>query len=285
MRLATIRTEGCSRAALVDGERITLLDFPDVGALLRAGAAPRPSDGRLLDHGKPVEFMLLLPQPAKVLCIGLNYRSHAAEMGVELPKFPGMWAKFARSLIGPADPIRLPAASRQCDFEVELGIVIGRSVRGASATEARAAIAGYTVCNDVSVRDWQFRTREALQGKAWEAMTPVGPVLVTPDEIDHARDLRLECYVDGERMQDGRTSDLIFDPAYLVSYISTFVTLEPGDLILTGTPSGVGFKRTPPRFLVPGSEVVTRIEGIGELRNRCVADADADPGLSQQAQP
>ena len=147
-------------------------------------------------------------------------------------------------------------------------------MRGASGAEARAAIAGYTVCNDISVRDWQFRTREALQGKAWEAMTPVGPVLVTPDEIDHARDLRLECRVNGEPMQDGRTSDLIFDPAYLVSYISTFVTLEPGDLILTGTPSGVGFKRNPPQFLKEGTEIVTRIEGIGELVNRCVREVD-----------
>jgi acylpyruvate hydrolase len=273
MRLATVRMAGRTRAAIVEGDRVRLLDYPDVGAFLRSGDQASPATGGVLAFGEG-EYERLVQSPSKVLCIGLNYRSHAAEMGVEPPQYPGIWAKFTRSLIGARDVIRLPRSSEQCDFEVELTIVIGREARDVSDVEARAAIAGYTVANDISVRDWQFRTREALQGKAWEAMTPIGPVLVTPDEIDHARDLRVECFVDGERMQDGRTSDLIFDPGFLVSYISTFITLEPGDLILTGTPSGVGFKRNPPQFLKDGQTVLTRIEGIGELVNRCVREVD-----------
>ena len=273
MRLATVRCDGQTRAALVEEDTVRLLDYPDVGAVLRADARLGRLTGSAVAR-RDVALAPLIPHPSKILCVGLNYHSHAAELGVEPPKYPGIWAKFARSLIGPDEPIRLPKASRECDFEVELGIVIGRPTRSASPAEARNAIAGYTVCNDISVRDWQFRTREALQGKAWEAMTPVGPVLATPDEVDHARNLRLECYIDGERMQDGSSADLIFDPVYLVAYISTFVTLDPGDLILTGTPSGVGFTRKPPRFLVAGSEVVTRIAGIGELRNRCIPEDD-----------
>ena len=277
MKLATVRVGSTTQAAILDGDRYLLLDQRDIVELLRAGLSPsnlRPQKAIHCDAAVPAT---LLPRPSKILCIGLNYRSHAEEMGVQPPTFPGMWAKFPSSLIGARDPIALPRASDQCDYEVELGIVIGKSVRYASEIESRDAIAGYTVCNDASVRDWQFRTREALQGKAWDNMTPVGPVLVTPDEVAHAEDLGVECYVDGEKLQDGRTSDLVFSPAELVSYISTFTTLEPGDLILTGTPSGVGFKRNPPRYLRPGQTITTRIEKIGELVNTCVAEHDWRP--------
>src|SRR5581483_4959460 len=147
--------------------------------------------------------------------------------------------------------------------------VIGRSVRHASAEEAYAAIAGYTVLNDVSMRDWQYRTGQWLQGKTFEGATPVGPVLVTGDEVDDARDLLLRCEVDGELMQEGRTSDLLWSPVEIVQYLSTVVTLDPGDVISTGTPGGVGMARTPPVWLQPGQVVRTSIEGIGELVNRC----------------
>ncbi len=273
MRLATIRHQGRARAGIVEGERIRLLDAADVGALLRAGVTRDSLHGGETVGIEEVVPAPLVLEPRKILCIGLNYRSHAQELGVQPPKHPNIWAKFTRSIIGARDPIALPRASEQCDFEVELGIVIGAELRYGSRDEALPAIAGYTVCNDVSVRDWQLRTREALQGKAWERMTPIGPLLVTPDEIDHARDLRVECLVDGVPKQDARTSDMIFGPAELVSYISTFITLEPGDLILTGTPAGVGFTRKPPEYLRPGHVVHTRIEGIGELVNECVPES------------
>ena len=157
------------------------------------------------------------------------------------------------------------------DWEVELAFVIGRTVRRATGAQARDAIAGFTVLNDVSMRDWQFRTMQFLQGKTWDRSTPVGPVLVTPDELPGgtAPDLALRCEVDGEVMQEGRTSDLLFGPEELVAYISTIVTLDPTDLIATGTPSGVGFGRSPQVFLKPGHVVRTTIEHIGELVNRC----------------
>jgi acylpyruvate hydrolase len=203
----------------------------------------------------------------------MNYRSHVEEMGREQPTHPTLFAKFARSLLGPRDPLILPPESNQVDWEVELAFVIGREVRRATGREARDAIAGFTVLNDVSMRDWQFRTMQFLQGKAWEGSTPMGPALVTTDEVPggSAPDLVLTCEVDGEVMQKGRTSDLLFGPEELVAYISTIVTLEPGDIVATGTPSGVGAGRTPPVFLRPGQVVRTSIEGIGELVNECVA--------------
>ena len=202
----------------------------------------------------------------------MNYRSHVEEMGREAPPHPTLFAKYARSLTGPRDRIELPHESEQVDWEVELAFVIGREARRASGAAASGAIAGFTVLNDVSMRDWQFRTMQFLQGKTWERSTPVGPALVTLDEVPGGAepDLRLTCAVDGELMQDGRTSDLLFGPEELVAYLSTIARLEPGDLVATGTPAGVGAGRTPPVFLKPGNVVRTAIEGIGELVNECV---------------
>jgi acylpyruvate hydrolase len=273
MRLVTIRTPGGTRAARVDGDRVVELDAPDVGAVLEAGVETVREGGRG-GEGTPltdVDLAPLVPRPSKIICLGLNYRSHIEEMGAELPEHPTLFAKFAASLIGAQDPIRIPAASKAVDWEAELAFVIGRRVRNVSSDdEARAAIGGYTICNDVSMRDWQWRTTEWLQGKTWEGSTPVGPALVTPDEVDHAADLALSCDVDGEVMQEARTSDLLFKPADIVRYVSTILTLEPGDIISTGTPSGVGAGRQPAKFLQPGNVVRTRIEGLGELVNECV---------------
>ena len=177
-------------------------------------------------------------------------------------------------MIGARDPILVPPESEQVDWEVELAFVVGREVRRARGAEARDAIAGFTVLNDVSMRDWQFRTMQFLQGKTWERSTPVGPAMVTLDEVPGgpSPDVVLTCEVDGEVMQKGRTTDLLFGPEELVEYISTIVTLEPGDLVATGTPSGVGAGRTPPVFLRPGQVVRTAIEGIGDLLNECVVE-------------
>lgn len=273
MRLATVRTPDGTRAARVEADRVVELLAPDVGALLAAGVDPAEvsAAGPVYDLGD-ADLAPVVPRPDKVLCLGLNYRAHILEMGHELPDHPTVFSKYAIALIGARDDIWLPRESDRVDWEAELGIVVGRPVRRASAAEARAAIAGYTVVNDVSMRDWQYRTPQWDQGKTWEHATPIGPWLVSPADVDDARDLRVTCTVDGTVMQDGRTADLLFDPVETVRYLSTVCTLVPGDVISTGTPAGVGHGRVPPVYLRAGQTVRTAIEGIGELVNRCVAD-------------
>jgi acylpyruvate hydrolase len=213
-----------------------------------------------------------VPHPEKIFCVGLNYRGHILEMSRELPSYPTLFAKFASGLIGARDDLVLPSVSNAVDWEAELGVVIGRRIRRATFEQAREAIAGFTIVNDVSMRDWQARTTQYLQGKAFDASTPVGPVLVTGEEIGNAADLEVRCELDGVVMQRGRTSDLLFGPAAVVSYISQFATLCPGDLISTGTPGGVGAGRDPQVFLEPGQVLTTAIEGIGSCVNRCVPE-------------
>jgi acylpyruvate hydrolase len=271
MRLGTVRRNGSTQAFRQEDGVTTYLPVEDIGALLRADGwrslageqGPEPDAGSL---AQPVL------RPGKILCAGLNYYAHAEEVGQEVPKYPAIFTKFANALVGPADDIILPAASSKIDWEAELAIVIGSKVRRADEAAARAAILGYTVLNDVSVRDWQGRTSEWFQGKNWDRMTPWGPVIVTADELDPEAGLAVECELDGVLKQSGTTADLIFSCARLVSYISEFMTLEPGDLVATGTPAGVGLARKPREWIPAGAELVTRIEGIGELRNRCVAE-------------
>jgi acylpyruvate hydrolase len=268
--LATIREAGRTRAVRLDGDRAVDLGEDDVGAVLRrpdwrswAPAADGPT--------RPVEgldYAPLVPRPDKVVCVGLNYRNHILEMGRELPEHPTLFAKYASALIGAFDDIVLPAVSDQVDWEAELAVVIGAPARHVTADEAQACIAGYTVANDVSVRDFQYRTLQWLQGKTFESSTPVGPWLVTADETP-GPSREITCEVAGELMQQADTADLVFDPAALVASISAIFTLVPGDIIATGTPGGVGAARTPPRFLAEGEVVVTRIAGVGECRNRC----------------
>lgn len=273
MRLATIRTATGLRAVRVDGDAAvetgesdvrTLLDRPDWAEHAAAAAGPVHDAGTL-------EYATLVPSPEKIICVGLNYADHVREMGNELPEYPTVFAKFAPALVGARDEIELPPQSERVDFEAELTVVIGRSVRHADAETARAAIAGYTVLNDVSMRDYQRRTTQFLQGKTWEHSTPLGPELVTPDELpgdpaDGAA-LRIRSELNGETMQDSTTDQLVFGPVDLVVYLSTVLTLHPGDVIATGTPGGVGDARTPPRYLTDGCEIVTAVEGIGECRN------------------
>jgi acylpyruvate hydrolase len=277
MRLLTFRTPDGTRAGRVDGNEVTELESPDIGALLESSESPESTLARVADAAGPVhaldalELAPIVIRPSKVICLGLNYRAHIMETLREVPAYPTLFAKFGEALIGARDDIILPSLATQPDWEVELALVIGRRVRHADHDEAAAAIAGYTVCNDITMRDWQRRTLQWLQGKTWEGTTPVGPVLVTPDEIDHAADLALRCEVDGEVVQSARTSDMVFKPAEIVAYISEIITLQPGDLISTGTPGGIGEARDPQVFLRPGQIVRTSIEGIGELVNRCVA--------------
>lgn len=275
MRFVTMRLEGRTAAGRVEGDRVVELDWPDVGAMVASGtgwestAAAAEGTERALDE---VDLAPVVPAPGKVLCLGLNYANHIKEMGHELPEWPTVFAKFADTLTGPRDTILLPRESERVDWEVELAFVIGRPARRVSEADAPACIAGFTVLNDVSMRDWQRRTSQFLQGKMFEASTPVGPALVTPDEVDGAADLALRCEVDGEVMQEARTSDLLFGPAHLVAYLSQITTLRPGDIVSTGTPGGVGAGRTPPVFLSAGQVLTTTIEGLGTLRNTFVAD-------------
>lgn len=269
MKLVTVRQEGGTRTGLLEDEAVVLVDDADVGALLQrpdwhsvtAGDGPRVplAECRL----GPV-----VPHPPRVFCIGLNYTKHILEMGRELPEHPTIFSKFASSLCGPHDTVKLPPESSRVDWEAELAVVIGRPGRRVTPEEALDLVAGYTVLNDVSMRDWQNRSTQWLAGKAWDRSSPLGPALVTADELPSgASGLRITCTVNDEVVQDDNTADLLFDVATLVADISVFTTLLPGDVIATGTPGGVGAGHTPPRFLKPGDRVRTAIEGIGELDN------------------
>ena len=272
MRLATIRTEYGTTAARLDGDVLVPLDAADVGEVLAAGGLGRPREGAAPVPAAEADFAPVVPRPGKVICVGLNYRAHILETGRDLPQYPTLFAKFADTLTGARDDLVLPSVSEKVDWEVELGVIVGRPVYRATAGEAEAAIAGYTVVNDVSMRDWQSRTLQWLQGKMFERTTPAGPYLVTADEVGSAPDLEVRCEVDGVVMQRSRTSDLLFGAAEIVAYASQAVTLRPGDLIATGTPGGVGNARKPPVYLQPGNVLRTWIEGLGECVNQCVAE-------------
>jgi acylpyruvate hydrolase len=276
MRLATIRTAAGTRAVRVDSTTATetgeadlraLLSRPDWRAHAEAAAGPsHPVEG--------LDYAPLVPSPEKIICVGLNYRDHVEEMGHEPPAFPTLFAKYAPALVGAFDDIELPAVSEQVDYEAELTVVIGAPVRNADDAEAAAAIAGYTVLNDVSVRDFQGRTSQFLQGKTFEHSTPLGPVLVTPDELGgdgtSGGGWAISSRLDGEVMQSSTTDQLVFGAVELVRYLSAILTLNPGDVIATGTPGGVGHARRPPRYLTDGAEIVVAVAGVGECRNRCV---------------
>jgi acylpyruvate hydrolase len=281
MRLLTFRApDGAgTRAGCLDGDEVTEIDFPDVGALLASGAGWRETAASAGGARRPLAALDLAPvvvAPRKIICLGLNYETHIQEMGRDLPTYPTLFAKFARCLVGARDPIVLPAVGERVDWEAELAFVIGSEVRHADRAAGGAAIAGYSVLNDISVRDYQNRTLQWLQGKTFESSTPLGPYLVTTEEVvdDPAEtpDLEIRCEVDGDVRQCSRTGDLLFGPADIVAYVSWILTLEPGDVIATGTPGGVGAGRQPPLFLSPGEVVRTVIEGIGALVNECVPE-------------
>lgn len=276
MKLATLRTSDGTRAArLIDKATLVELDAPDVGALLAKPdwpAVAADTTGALHPFAG-ASLAPVVPHPGKVVCVGLNYRNHILEMGRQLPEHPTLFAKFAEALIGARDDVMLPRDSGAVDWEAELALVIGAPVRDADEAAAAAAIAGFSVLNDVTMRDWQYRTPQWLQGKTWEDSTPFGPFVVTPEELPGGVRPRLSmrCSVDARVVQETTTADLVFDPVALVRYVSRIVTLKPADVIATGTPGGVGHARVPKEYLTDGAVLVTEIEGLGRLENvaRC----------------
>jgi 2-keto-4-pentenoate hydratase/2-oxohepta-3-ene-1,7-dioic acid hydratase in catechol pathway len=203
----------------------------------------------------------------KIICAGMNYRDHAEEAGLDVPERPVLFAKWPNALVGPGDPIVIPSFTNEVDYEAELGVVIGRRTRDVEPEEALGAVAGFTCVNDVSARDLQFQDGQWTRAKSFDTFCPVGPRLVPAAEIPDPQALRIRCLVNGEALQDSSTAHMVFSVAELVAYASRGMTLEPGDLIATGTPAGVGFTREPPVFLRPGDEVTVEIEGIGALTN------------------
>jgi acylpyruvate hydrolase len=278
MKLATIRLDDRTTAVRLEGDEAVLLPYGDVGELLATSdwqaAALRPEAGTV--RFGEVDYAPLIPAPEKIICVGINYPDHIEEVGAPQPEVPTFFAKYHRSLIGACDRLALPGNSDAVDWEVELVAIIGRPVRHVTPARALEAVAGYTIMNDISMRDWQLRTSQFLQGKTFEASTPLGPILVTPDEVDHARDLEMSCTVNGEVMQQATTASMVFSVAEVIAYLSDIITLVPGDVIATGTPGGIGGVRTPPRYLGPGDTVTTAVEGLGSQSNVCVAAQEAD---------
>ncbi len=277
------------RVAVIDADRALpasdlTADGPRTMAELLAGgrdglSAVRAAADRerIRRDGRPVtelDVLAPVPRPGKVVAIGRNYREHAAEEGAEQPGAPLIFAKFASSVVGPGDDIRWdPALTGQVDYEAELAVIIGTRARRVPVERAVEFVFGYTCLNDVSARDLQFGDGQWTRGKSLDTFCPMGPVLVTADELGDAGDLAIRCTVNGEQRQSARTSDLYFGVAEIVSHCSQAFTLEPGDVIATGTPAGVGAFRTPPVWLADGDEVVVEIERIGRLVSRCRTEA------------
>jgi acylpyruvate hydrolase len=270
MRFASVVRDGKPAAVAIEDElAIPLTDIAQLGALTPTEVLRDPPLDR--DAAFPLAEASLrpvIPAPGKVICVGLNYRAHIEETHREESDYPVLFTKFAGSLTGPYDPIPCPPESEAVDYEGELAVVIGDRARRIGVDRALEYVGGYTVANDVTMRDYQYKTHQWLQGKAWEASTPLGPALVTPDEVPDPGKLTLRTTVNGQPVQEASTQLLIFPVPTLISVISEFTALEPGDVILTGTPAGVGFRREPPLLMGDGDVAVVEIAGIGRIENR-----------------
>jgi acylpyruvate hydrolase len=288
--LVSYRTQGPWRAGIVFDSLladVALMSTPFRGPstvrdLLEAGPSALQRTFRTAEHifenkrnrlftANSVEVGPPVPDPDKIICLGLNYREHAMEVQMGVTPVPTFFAKFRNALIGPADPIVLPPVSTQVDYEGELALIIGSRCKGVSENEALACIAGFAIMNDVSARDLQMQTSQWTAGKTPDTFAPMGPGIVPASMIPDPQNLRIVTRVNGVTMQEGNTRDMIFSVARTVAFLSSLMTLEPGDIVSTGTPSGVGFKRRPPVFLKAGDIVEVEIERIGVIRNPVVA--------------
>jgi len=252
----------------------SILDLIEAGYEGRARAetfAAKAAGGDKLALSS-VKLLAPIPRPRKLICVGLNYRDHAAETGATIPDVPTIFNKFATAVIGPGADIVLPRVSKSPDYEAEFAFVVGIGGRHIAAEDWKKHIFGYTIVNDVSARDYQRATTQWLMGKTFDTFAPMGPWIVTADEIADPHNVNIQLEIDGEILQNSNTRELIFKIPDLIAFLSSVFTLEPGDIVSTGTPAGVGAARKPPRFLRPGEEVTVKIEGIGELTNPVVAE-------------
>ncbi|MGE0826348.1 MAG: fumarylacetoacetate hydrolase family protein [Candidatus Binatia bacterium] len=286
MKLVTFTQAGSTRIGVLDNDTVIDLSVAapnlprEMCAFLAAGAdalaiakaATSNVSARIAESTVTLEAPIL--RPPKILAVGLNYKDHIAETGRETPKVPMIFNKQSTSVNSPTGPIHIPRASNQVDYEGELAVVIGRYCRHVPKNRARDVIVGYTIANDVSVRDWQIRVPTFTMGKSWDTHCPLGPYIVTADEVGDPHALELQTWVNGELRQQSNTSQLLFNCFDLVEHLSTAFTLEPGDIISTGTPGGVGFAMKPPKFLQPGDVVKIAISKLGELENPVIAEPE-----------
>lgn len=273
MAWVSYRTGGQEHVGIVEGGFYVPLEGIhriDEGTGVDVLQAAHPASGQRISAA---EVELLPPSwaPQKVFCVGLNYNEHILETGREFPAYPVMFPKYASSLIAADQPIRVPAESSQVDYEGELAVIIGRPGRRISREDAWDHVLGYAVANDVTMRDYQYKTHQWLQGKAWDAATPLGPYLIGRDEVDISS-TGIRTFVNGEKVQESDLSHLIFDIPALIAVISEFTSLTAGDIILTGTPGGVGYRRDPQLFLTPGTEVTVEIDGVGRIHSHVIAE-------------
>jgi 2-keto-4-pentenoate hydratase/2-oxohepta-3-ene-1,7-dioic acid hydratase in catechol pathway len=283
MRFVTLQRDGYAEpGVLLGGELIGIggAGFDSVLSVIAGGADAMDRVRRWLKNPPPGEpfhpartrLAAPVPRPPKIVCIGLNYRDHAAESNLPIPETPTVFAKFQTAVTGHRHPIVLPKNSVKPDYEAEFAVVIGPGGRHIPEERWREHVFGYTIANDVSARDFQMATTQWMIGKTFDTFAPIGPAIVTADEIEDPHNLDISLTLSGEVMQSSNTRHLIFGVPKLIAFLSSVFTLEPGDIISTGTPGGVGFARKPPRWLKPGDEVVVRVEGLGELVNPVVAE-------------
>jgi len=271
MKLATIRHDGGTAALRVDSDDTgTIIDgYRDLSDLLNESdwkSIATQASGAPVDL-ESADYAPVVPNPGKIICVGLNYATHIKEMGRELPQYPTLFTKFKEALCGPFDDVIVPGyASSQLDWEAELAFVMGKAAYQVAETDAAEYIAGYSVMNDYTMRDYQYRTLQWDQGKTFEKTSGFGPVLVTEYQLGG----KIEARLDGEVVQSASTDDLVFTPHALVDYISHIVTLQPGDVVITGTTGGVGHARKPPRYIGDGETVEVSIEGVGTIRNKTI---------------
>ncbi len=285
MRLVSFQNDGHADAGLLREDRVFPLKsvgFPDAVSFIAAGPKEhervegwlKQASSRDLIPLHSVKLTAPVPRPPKILCIGLNYRDHAKESKMEVPAVPTVFAKYASPVIGPDEPIVLSSATQKPDYEAEFAVVIGKKAKQVQRAKWEDCVFGYTIVNDVSARDVQLATSQWTLGKSFDTFAPMGPHIVTVDEVmdPHALEIRLS--IGGETLQHSNTRELIFGVPELIEYLSQMMTLEPGDIISTGTPAGVGLGRTPPRWLKPGEEVLIEIENVGSLRNPVIAEQE-----------
>lgn len=280
MRIATIEKNGRSEPVVISDSRalsLTPLGFSDVLAFIAAGERGKELANRRLADCEPlsvdgIRLLAPIPRPPKILCVGLNYRDHAIESKMEIPATPTIFPKLSSSVIGPDQEIVVPACTAKPDYEAEFAVIIGRTGKRIPQSQWRDYVYGYTILNDVSARDLQFQTSQWSLAKSVDTFCPIGPHIVTADEVSDPHNLSISLSIGCEVLQHSNTRELIFGIAELIEFISRVLTLEAGDVISTGTPSGVGLGRNPPRWLRDGDEVVVKIDQIGTLRNRVIME-------------